>query len=71
MATQKTLLPPTFPDEVEAARIAFNEATAMYIAALNSGDPENIRLARRALQIALANFLRVMADEPAPSPGVE
>lgn len=56
-----------FPDEVQEAQDAFDAASQNYIAAVNSGVAEDIRLARRALQIALANYIRVMADEPAPT----
>ncbi len=54
--------------DLEEAQAAVDAANALYIAALTA-DPrveEDVRLARRALLIAIANFLQVVGNEPPP-----
>lgn len=56
-------LPPTYLDRVSEARDALDAAHALYVDAVVSGNAENIRLARRALMIAIANYLAVTGGE--------
>lgn len=53
-----------FPDAVQEAQDAFDAASQAYIAAVNSGDPAAISSARRALLIAIANYIAVVGTEP-------
>lgn len=56
-------IPPSYLDRVSEAQAALDQAHNDYVDAVVLGDAAAIRLARRALMIALANYLAVTGGE--------
>ena len=59
--------PPTYLDRVSEAKDALDVAHDLYVDAVLSGNAESIRSARRALMIAIANYLAVTGGEATDS----
>ena len=59
-------IPPTWDERMQEAEDALVAASQLYRDAVAGGVASEIRTARRALQIAISNYIRVMADEPEP-----
>ena len=55
--------PPTYADRVSEAKAALDQAHEDYLEAVLLGNAAAIRTARRALMIALSNYLAVTGGE--------
>jgi hypothetical protein len=53
----------THLDRVSEAKAALDVAHGLYVDAVIAGNADNIRIARRALMIAIANYIAVVGGE--------